>query len=432
MVNVGIIGFGTVGTGTARILIDNQDVIKDKTGLQLNLLKIADIDIERDRGISVPPGTLTSDISDVTDNPEVDIVAELIGGIKPAREFIVRAMQNGKHVVTANKALLAVEGDDIFSEALKNDVSVGFEASIAGGIPIVKVVKEGLVANRILSVYGIINGTSNYILTKMTEDGVDFSAALEEAQRLGYAEADPTFDIDGTDSAHKLAILSSLALGIPLSYDKVYVEGITKITPQDIDFARELGYRIKLLAIAKSSEGEAELRVHPTMISEDHLISKVDGVLNAIFIVGDAAGETLYYGSGAGDMPTGSAVVSDIVEISRSIETGGDRDNDLEFIGKRKDIAIKSIGEIESMYYFRFTVLDRPGVLSKISGILGDYNISISAVIQKGRSAGESVPLVVLTHKSREQDIQAAIQEIDRLEVVTEETLYIRVEGDEE
>ncbi len=430
ILNVGIIGFGTVGLGTARILIDNADVIREKSGMDLNLLKIADLDIESDRGLSLKAGILTTDVKEILENPDIHVVVELIGGIHPAKEFIIEAIRKGKHVVTANKALLATEGEDIFREAVERSVMVGFEASVAGGIPIIKVMREGLVANRIASIYGIINGTSNYILTKMTDEGVDFDTALKEAQDLGYAEADPSFDIEGIDSAHKLTLLASLAYGVPLSYDRIYVEGISRITPLDIEFAREFGYRIKLLAITKLLDGYVELRVHPTMIPADYMISKVDGVLNAVYVVGDAVGETLFYGRGAGDMPTGSAVVSDIVEIGKRIEGGCRSTDGLDYIGKRKDLCIKSIGDIESMYYFRFSVLDRPGVLSKISGILGDGNISIASVIQKGRKAGETVPLVLLTHTARESDVLKAIKEIDMLDVVSERTTFIRVEGD--
>jgi homoserine dehydrogenase len=285
------------------------------------------------------------------------------------------------------------------------------------------------VANRILSVYGIINGTANYILTKMTDEGAEFDEILKEAQKLGYAEADPTFDVEGVDSAHKLAILASLAFGIPLSYDEVYCEGITKVTPLDIDFALELGYRIKLLAIAKATNGEVELRVHPTMISQEHLISKVDGVFNAIFVQGDAVGDTLYYGRGAGDMPTGSAIVSDIAGIARNIASGAGMPVSAM---RRSPIKIRKIEDIASMYYFRFSVMDRPGVLSKISGILGENDISIASVIQKGRRVGGAVPLVVLTHMAREREVRHAVEEINRLDVVSEPAFFIRVEGAEE
>lgn len=426
-ISVGIIGFGIVGTGTARILLENKNVIRKKTGFDVVLKRIADLDIKRDRGIKVPDGILTTDARAIINDPEIDIVVELMGGIHPAKDFIIQAIQNKKHAVTANKALLATEGNDIFAEAHKNGVEIGFEASVAGGIPIIKVIREGLVANNILAIYGIINGTSNYILTKMTNEKVEFSDALKEAQRLGYAEADPTFDIEGIDTAHKLTILSSLAYGIPLSYGEVYKEGITKLTAQDIEFASELGYKMKLLAIAKSENGEIEMRVHPTMVPNEYLISKVDGVFNAIYVEGDAVGSTLYYGRGAGDMPTGSAVVADIVDIGRKIITGcvtsGFRIQDAG--GDR----IKKMEDIESMYYFRFSALDNPGVLSKISGILGNYNISIASVIQKGRRIGGSVPLVVLSHMARERDVLKAVKEIDDLPVVSDKTMFVRVEG---
>ncbi|MBI5204395.1 MAG: homoserine dehydrogenase [Nitrospirae bacterium] len=432
MINIGIIGFGTVGTGTAKILIGNRDIISRRAGFDINLKRIADVDIKRDRGIKLAKGVLTTDAEKILNDPEIDIVVELIGGKRPAKDFILKAIRNKKHVVTANKALLATEGNGIFAEAEKYGVEIGFEASVAGGIPIIKVIREGLIANRIMAVYGIINGTSNYILTKMTDEGIEFSGALKEAQRLGYAEADPTFDIEGIDSAHKLAILASLAYNIPLSFDEIYKEGITRITSQDIEFAGELGYKIKLLAIAKASDGKVELRVHPTMVPKDYLISKVDGVFNAIYVNGDAVGDTLYYGRGAGDMPTGSSIVSDIVDIARNIKKGAT--GRIPGIGSVKGagLKIKNIEEIEAMYYFRFSAYDKPGVLSKVSGVLGKYNISIASVIQKGRKVGEAVPLIVLAHRARERDVAKAVAEIDKLPVVADKTLYIRVEGREE
>lgn len=440
MINVGIIGFGTVGTGTAKILLENKDVISQRIGFDINLKKIADLDIKKSRGIKLPEGILTANADEILNDPEINIVIELIGGIHPAKELILKAIRNKKHVVTANKALIATEGNEILAEAEKHGVEIGFEASVAGGIPIIKILKEGLIANRILAVYGIINGTSNYILTKMTDEGIEFSDALKEAQRLGYAEADPTYDIEGIDSAHKLAILASLAYNIPLSFNDVYKEGITRITSQDIGFAGELGYKIKLLAIAKASDGKVELRVHPTMVPKDYLISKVDGVFNAIYVQGDAVGDTLYYGRGAGDMPTGSAVVSDVVDIGKKlmIQDTGYRIDDknkksrASCIVHHAPLPIKKIEDIEAMYYFRFTAFDKPGVLSSISGVLGSYNISITSVIQKGRSLGEAVPLIVLTHTAKEKDVIKAVAEIDRLSVVADKTLYIRVEGKEE
>ena len=432
---VGIIGLGTVGTGTARILLHNSDLIRERTGFAIVLKKIADLDIKRDRGLSLPDGVLTTDANAIINDPAIDIVVELIGGIHPAKELMLRSINNKKHVVTANKALLATEGSDLFSLALQSGVEVGFEAAVAGGIPIIKVLREGLIANNMLAIYGIINGTSNYILTKMTDEKVEFSDALKEAQDLGYAEADPTFDIEGIDTAHKLTIISSLAYGIPLSYNDVHKEGITRITAQDIEFASELGYKIKLLAITKVSNGEIEMRVHPTMIPNEYLISKIDGVFNAIYVEGDAVGSTLYYGRGAGAMPTGSAVVADIVDIGRNIISGGImRVPSISTPPARgaRQRRIKRIDEIESMYYFRFSALDRPGVLSKISGILGNCDISIASMIQKGRRIGGSVPLVMLTHRARERDVLTAIREIDDLPIVSDKTLFIRVEGKED
>ena len=431
IINVGIIGFGTVGSGTAKILLSNREILSNKSGIDINIKKIADLDIKKDRGLKLPDNALINDAEKILNDPEIDIVVELIGGIKPAKDFILKAIRNKKHVVTANKALLAKEGNEIFSEAEKYGVEIGFEASVAGGIPIIKIIREGLIANKILAIYGIINGTSNYILTKMTDEGCEFADALKEAQRLGYAEADPTFDVEGTDSAHKLAILATLAYGMPLSLDKIYTQGITNITAQDIEFARELGYKIKLLAIAKSLDNKVELRVHPTMLPRDYFISKVDGVFNAVYVQGDAVGDALYYGRGAGDMPTGSAVVSDIIDIARNINkqsVGRINSN----IAKDSGLKIKNMDDVEAMYYFRFSALDKPGVLSKISGVLGNCNISIASVIQKGRRVGEAVPLIVLTHKAKEKDVVKAVSEIDKLSVIADKTLYIRVEGKED
>ncbi|MCI0469261.1 MAG: homoserine dehydrogenase [Nitrospirae bacterium] len=429
-INIGIIGFGTVGTGAARILFENSGLIKKRTGIDFVLKRIADLDITRDRGIKVPHEILTTDAAKIINDPEIDIVVELMGGIRPAKDFMLQAIKTKKHIVTANKALIATEGNEILAEAEKNGVEIGFEASVAGGIPVIKILREGLVANNIIAVYGIINGTSNFILTKMTDEKVEFSSALKEAQALGYAEADPTFDIEGIDTAHKLTILASLAYGIPFSYSEAYKEGITKITAQDIDFAAELGYKIKLLAITKAADGAIEMRVHPTMVPNEYLISKVDGVFNAVYVEGDAVGATMYYGRGAGDMPTGSAVVADIVDIGKKIVRSQKSE-----VRSQKEIAefkIKKIEDIESMYYFRFSALDKPSVLSKISGILGNYNISIAAVIQKGRRLGGSVPLIILTHTARERDVLNAIKEIDNLPVLSDKTVFIRVEGKEE
>ena len=431
-INVGIIGFGTVGSGTAKILLKKRNELELKSGFPVVLKKIVDLDIKRDRGIKLPANVLTDNTKEVLNDPDIDIIVELIGGIHPAKEIIIEALKNGKHVVTANKALLAEEGKQIFSEAEKNKVDIGFEASVAGSIPIIKIVRESLIGNSINNIYGIINGTANYILTKMSEEGVDFETVLKEAQALGYAEADPTFDIEGIDSAHKLTILASLAFGIPFSFKKVYTEGITRITPLDIQFASEFGYKIKLLAVAKRTGKEIELRVHPTMLPEDDLISSVSGVFNAIFVEGDAVGDSLYYGKGAREMPTGSAVVSDIVDIARNVMTGASVRTRGIHIAGIPDLKIKEMEDIRTSYYLRFSAIDKPGVMSKISGILGSHNISIKSMIQKGRKKEKAVPIVMMTHEAREKDMVRALKEIDKLSIVSGRTMYLRVEGDDE
>jgi homoserine dehydrogenase len=430
MINIGIIGFGTVGTGTAGILLKNRGLLKQRTGIDINLRMIADLDIKRDRGLRIPKGVLTTNAEELFADPKIDIIVELIGGTTLAKEMILRAIRAGKHVVTANKALLATHGIEIFKAAEKAGVEVGFEAAVAGGIPIIKVLREGLVANRIKAVYGIINGTTNYILSKMSAEKAQFSDVLKEAQRLGYAEADPTYDIEGIDSAHKLAILASIAFGTQFTIKDVYREGISWISPLDIEFARELGCKLKLLGITKETNGQVELRVHPTMVPEDLLISKVDGVFNAVFVEGDAVGSTLYYGRGAGDLPTGSAVVSDIVDIARDI-TANSVGRLRAFATSQKPMPLMKMDDVMSMYYFRFSAIDKPGVLSKISGILGKHNISIASVIQKDRMEGKAVPLVVLTHLAKEKGVVSAMKEINRLPIVAGKTVFIRVEGKE-
>lgn len=427
-INVGVIGFGTVGSGTVKVLLNNKDVLRDRLGFDINLKCVADKDTKTDRGINLPAGMLVDDAGIVLNDPEIDIVVELVGGYTFAKDAMLKAIKSGKSVVTANKALLAVHGTEILSEAATRGVEVGFEASVAGGIPILKVIREGLVANRFLSVFGIVNGTTNYILTKMTSEGMEFGDALAQAQKLGYAEADPTFDIEGVDAAHKLTILGTLAFGIPLSFNDVYTEGITKITALDIAYASEFGYKIKLLAMAKAVDGEVELRVNPTMVPTDYLISKVDGVFNAVYVKGDAVGETMYYGRGAGDMPTASAVVADIAQIACNIRAGYKRPP--LFVSPNPP-RIKKIEEISSKYFLRFSAYDKPGVLAKIAGTLGQRNISIASMIQKGRNHGEAVPVVILTHMARERDVREALAEIDRLPVIAEKTFLLRVEGDE-
>ncbi|HEY6010285.1 MAG TPA: homoserine dehydrogenase [Nitrospirota bacterium] len=427
-INVGIIGFGTVGTGTAKILIENAEILRRRLGAPVKLKTISDLDIKRDRGIKLGEVKLTTDVKDIIGDPDIDVVVELIGGYKPAKEFMLEAIGNKKHVVTANKALLAVHGEEIYAAAEKAGVTVGFEASVAGGIPILAAVRNGLAANNIRSIYGIVNGTCNYILTLMTNEGRKFDEVLKEAQAKGYAEADPTFDIEGIDSAHKLAVLTMLAYGTPVKFNDIYTEGISKITPIDIEFARDLGYKIKLLAITKMVNHEVEARVHPTMLPEDYPIAQVDGVFNALSIVGDAVGSTMFYGRGAGDMPTGSAVVGDIIDIGRDILSGSANRSPVTAFRERVPLTIRKMDDIVSCYYLRFSVLDKPGVMSRITGVLGKNNISISSMIQKGRKVDEAVPVVMMTHEAIERDVRKALDEINKMDCVAGPTMVIRVE----
>jgi homoserine dehydrogenase len=432
-IKVGLIGFGTVGSGVVKILQKNSRLIEKRMGARIVLRRIADIDLETDRGVKLKPGLLTRRADDVIRDPEIDIVMELIGGVEPAKTFILKAIRNGKHIVTANKALLALHGDEIFREAHRFGVDVSFEASVGGGIPLIRSIKEGLVANRIQSIFGILNGTSNYILSKMTDDGRNFKEVLREAQEEGYAEADPTYDIEGIDAAHKLTILIRLAFGTSIQFKEIFIGGISEITPLDIQFSREFGYRIKLLAIAKIDRGKIEARVHPTMIPEGHLLSTVDGVFNAIYIKGDAVGATLFYGQGAGQMPTGSAVVGDLVELGRNllIRATGRRVPLLSFQESAiEKIPLKKMDEVVMPFYMRFSALDRPGVLSRISGILGKNDISIAAVIQKGRQVNGAVPIVMMAHEAKEKNVHRALKEIDRLGVILGKTMFIRVENE--
>ena len=427
-INVGIIGFGTVGTGTARILLENAELIKRRLGAPVILKKISDLDIKKDRGLKLTGVQLTTNVQDVLADPDIDIVVELIGGYKPAKEFILEAIKKKKHVVTANKALLAVHGEDIYAAADKAGVTLGYEASVAGGIPILAAIRTGLAANNIKSIYGIVNGTCNYILTLMTNEGRKFEEVLKEAQAKGYAEADPTFDIEGIDSAHKLAVLTMLTYGTPVKFDDIYTEGISKITPLDIELARDLGYKIKLLAITKMVNGEVEARVHPTMLPEEFPIATVDGVYNALSVVGDAVGSTLFYGRGAGDMPTGSAVVGDIIDIGRDILAGCALRAPIAGFRERTPLKIRKMDDITSCYYLRFTAADKPGVLSRISGVLGKNNISVESVLQKGRGAAEAVPLVMMSHEALERDVRKALDEINKMDCVAGPTMVIRVE----
>ncbi len=431
-ISLGLIGFGTVGTGVVRILQGSAEMLSRRLGAKIVLKRIADLDIESPRVASVGRDLLTTDAGIVLSDPEIDIVIELVGGYEPARTFILQAVKNGKHVVTANKALLATHGDEIFRAAETAKVDIGFEASVGGTIPIIKTLKESLVANRILSILGIMNGTSNFILTKMTDEGKAFDVVLREAQALGFAEADPTFDIEGIDTAHKLAITLSLAYGKRVNLNDLYREGITRITQQDIEFARELGYRIKLLAIAIQRGEAVEARIHPTMIPSNHLLANVNGNFNAFHIVGDAADSVFLYGQGAGMMPTASAVIGDVVDISREILKGTSGRVPHRTLGEDflEDIRLVPFDEMTTNYYFRFTAADRAGVLSKISGILGENDISIASVIQKGKKQGGAVPVVMTTYKAREKDVREALKHIDRLDVVHGETVVIRIEDE--
>ena len=432
-IKVGLIGFGTVGSGVVKILQKNSTLIEKRMGAKIVLRRIADIDVDKDRGVKLKSGILTRRAEEVIEDPEIDIVMELMGGIEPAMTYILEGIRNRKHIITANKALLALHGDEIFREAQRFGVDVNFEASVGGGIPLIRSIKEGLVANRIQSIFGILNGTSNYILSKMTDEGRNFKEVLKEAQEKGYAEADPTYDIEGIDAAHKLAILIRLAFGTSFRFKDVFIGGISGITPLDIQFSREFGYRIKLLAIAKVDQGRVEARVHPTMIPEGHLLSTVEGVFNAIYIKGDAIGPTLFYGQGAGQMPTGSAVVSDLVELGRSllVRATGRRVPLLSFQDHAiEKIPLKKMDELVMPFYMRFSALDRPGVLSRISGILGKNDISIASVIQKGRRVNGAVPIVMMTHEAKEKNVHRALKEIGRLGVILGKTMFIRVENE--
>ncbi len=428
-IQVGLIGFGTVGTGVVKILLEKESLLQSLVGAPLKLKRIADLDLNRDRGIPISKGLLVNKAEDIINDPDISIVIELIGGLEPARSFILKALEKGKHVVTANKALLAHNGGEIFQKAEECKMDVGFEASVCGGIPVILALQQGLVANEIESILGIFNGTSNYILTRMTEEGLPYGEALKEAQQKGYAEADPTLDVEGLDTVHKLNILMHLAYGSPLNPEAVFVEGITRIGALDIAFAREFGYSIKLLAICRKEGDLLEARVHPTMISKGHMLASVQGAYNALFIKGDSVGDILLYGQGAGMMPTGSAVVSDLVNIGRNIHKGITQRVPRNPATMGKGLAFKPFSGVIGRYYFRFSALDRPGVLSTIAGILGTNKISVASVIQKGREVEGSVPIVMMTHEARESAVQKAIQEIDRLPVITDRTVIIRVEN---
>jgi len=429
-INVGIIGFGTVGVGTVQLLLKNADAIAKRIGEPLVIRKIADLDTKTDRGVAVGKEVLTTNAMEVIDDPRIDVVVELVGGLDKAREFILMAMEKGKHVVTANKALLAEFGREIYCSAQAAGVHLGFEASVGGGIPILGALQGGLAANRIETLVGILNGTSNYILTGMTRNGLSYEKAVEQAVKLGFAEDPPTLDVEGTDAAHKLTILLSVITGIPIPFKDIYCEGIGSIGLDDIGFADNFGYRIKLLAIARQGDGWIEARVHPAMIPKDHILANVNEAYNAIYLEGDFVGANLYYGLGAGGRPTASAVVSDIMDVARKMLQGvkGPVFSPGKNMSPLQAMQIRPMEELTSIYYFRFSALDSPGVLSKIAGILGDHEISVSSVIQKGRKDKGAVPVVMLTHEALERNVFKAISLIDRLDIVTDKTVIIRVE----
>jgi len=429
-INVGLLGLGTVGGGTLTVLRRNATEITRRAGREIRVLRAAVRNLEKAKPLAgdLP---LTTNPFDVVDDPEIDIVVELIGGLEPARELVMRAIANGKHVVTANKHLVAKHGNEIFAAAQAKGVMVAFEAAVAGGIPIIKALREGLTANRIEWLAGIINGTSNFILTEMRDKGAAFEDVLKQAQELGYAEADPTFDIEGIDAAHKLTILSAIAFGIPMQFDRAYTEGISKLTREDVQYAEELGYRIKLLGIARRAENGIELRVHPTLIPERRLIANVDGAMNAVLVKGDAVGPTLYYGAGAGAEPTASAVVADLVDVTR-LHTADPhhRVPHLAFQPDQlSDTPILPMDEVRTAYYLRLRAFDRPGVLADITRILADSHISIDAMVQKEPAEGEEqVNIILLTHVTVEKNINAAIAKIEALDTVAGQVMRIRLE----
>lgn len=430
-VKLGLIGLGTVGAGVVQLLASHGDAMTRKLGRPLSLVRVASRSIEKKPHPPLTQARLSADPWTVVHDPEVDIVLELIGGIEPARTLILEAIKRGKDVVTANKALLAQHGDEIFAAAEAQGVSVGFEASVAGGIPIIRTLREGLAGDRNRALFGIVNGTCNYILTTMSEDEAEFATVLRHAQEQGLAEADPSFDIDGIDAAHKLTLLAMLAFGVRVSFESVYVEGIRHISQTDILFAREFGYGIKLLAIAKEEDGALDVRVHPTMIPRSSLLAGVGGAYNAIFVQGDALGSSLYFGRGAGSLPTATAVLADVIEIGRNrrsipklrVPPAGLPWHEL------RSIPLHPIDELISDYYLRFMAMDRPGVLARIAGILGEHEISIASVIQRGRSAGdETVPLVMRTHAAKERNLKTALRLVDQLSIVQGKSVSIRIE----
>ena len=430
-IKVGLLGIGTVGSGTFNVLKRNQEEITRRAGRSIEIAMVADLNIERARELTNGEAEVVNDANLVVSNPDIDIVIELIGGYGIAKDLVLKAIANGKHVVTANKALLATHGNEIFKAAQEKGVMVAFEAAVAGGIPIIKALREGLTANRIQWIAGIINGTTNFILSEMRDKGLDFGTVLKQAQALGYAEADPTFDIEGVDAAHKATIMASIAYGIPMQFDKAYVEGITKLEASDIRYAEDLGYRIKLLGITKRTPEGIELRVHPTLIPEKRLIANVEGAMNAVLVQGDAVGATLYYGKGAGAEPTASAVIADLVDLTRLATADPEhRVPHLAFQPAAiSDLPILPMAEIVTSYYLRMHVEDKPGVLADVTRILADLSISIDAMLQKEPGEGETrTDIIILTHQTKEKNIIAAIKKVEALATVTGSVIKLRLE----
>jgi len=429
---VGLLGIGTVGGGTYAVLTRNQEEISRRAGCKIEIVKVADRNLELAKKLTNGQIEVTDDVMSVVTDPNVDVVVELIGGYTLAKDAMLKAIEQGKHVVTANKALIATHGNEIFAAAKAKGVIVAFEAAVAGGIPIIKALREGLVANKIEWIAGIINGTTNFILTEMRDKGLAFSDVLGEAQRLGYAEADPTFDVEGIDAAHKLMIMSAIGFGIPMQFDKVYTEGITKLESKDIRYAEELGYRVKLLGMTKHSANGIEIRVHPTLIPEKRLIANVNGAMNAVVVKGDAVGPTLYYGAGAGSEPTASSVIADLVDVARMQNTSiQDRVPYLAYhdISATENTPILPISEISTAYYLRMRALDKPGVLAEVTKILGDRQISIDAMMQKEPQDGETeADIVILTHVTVEKNMNAAIQAIEALPAIDGAIVKLRME----
>ncbi|MFA6357343.1 MAG: homoserine dehydrogenase [Candidatus Omnitrophota bacterium] len=427
-INIGLIGFGNIGCGVVKILQQRKFLLAQKIGIEIIIKKICDKDIAKKRRLTVDKNLLTSNAYEVINDPQIDIIVELIGGVNPAKEFILASLKKGKHVVTANKALLAEHGNELFSEAQERGKNIYFEASVGAGIPIIKSIKEGLVANKFSCIFGIVNGTSNYVLTQMSKESCSFNDAIAQAKAKGFAEKDPTFDIQGIDSAHKLVLLTYLAFGKIVSLKDIFIEGISQVSASDIAYAKELGYEIKLLAIVKKENDELEVRVHPTLLPAEHLLSSVDGVFNAIYVSSDLAGDLMFYGPGAGQLAAASAVVSDIVDLTQDIKAGLFRPT-LNSIEDSSIKGLRKIDEFENKYYIRIVAVDKPGVLAKVAGILSKFGISIASVTQKERLKSQSVPVVMVTHEVKEKNLRAALKMIDKLTEIKEKSVAIRIEG---